>query len=410
MKRAFGILLLLLAMAAPRLARAEEPDALVQMKAYFNAGAEAYELGDFSAAIQAFEQAYRAMPRPAILFSLAQAERRHYVVSKEAQRLASAIAHLRAYLAAVQEGGRRKDAADILAELEALAARAGVTHGPPAADTVALTRLMVSSATKGARVSIDSDAPRRTPAIVEVEPGKHVLVLVADGYFEERREVLAVQGNITALDLVLREKPGQIFVSGTPGAVVYLDAVPVGTTPTGPLATAAGRHVVSVAKNGCDAWTSVLDVRPGEGKTLSPTLHRSVQRTISYGLFPVAGLAVATGAAFTLRALAAERETARLMDAAAVHGLTPVQRDEYNEALDRRNGMRTGAIASYAGGAALAGAALGLFLFDTPSQVSTASIGADAPPRPAPPAEPTLSASPLGGGFGTIGGALNGRF
>ena len=73
MKRAAVAVFLLFAVAAPRIARAEEPDLLVQMKAYFNAGAEAYELGDFAAAIQAFDQAYRAMPRPAILFSLAQA-------------------------------------------------------------------------------------------------------------------------------------------------------------------------------------------------------------------------------------------------------------------------------------------------------------------------------------------------
>src|SRR5262249_49982115 len=55
-------------------------DDVEQAKNYFNAGATAYAAGQFVAAAQAFDQAYKLAPRPAILFSMAQAERRQYVI------------------------------------------------------------------------------------------------------------------------------------------------------------------------------------------------------------------------------------------------------------------------------------------------------------------------------------------
>ena len=41
----------------------------------FNAGAQAYASGQFDAAIQAFTEAQGILPRPAIVYSLAQAHR-----------------------------------------------------------------------------------------------------------------------------------------------------------------------------------------------------------------------------------------------------------------------------------------------------------------------------------------------
>ena len=65
---------------APSVARADD---LADAKNYFKAGASAYAAGDYLAAIQALDAAYRLTPLPAIAFSLAQAERRQYFASRE---------------------------------------------------------------------------------------------------------------------------------------------------------------------------------------------------------------------------------------------------------------------------------------------------------------------------------------
>ncbi len=48
---------------------------VVEVQQAFDAGARAYESGQFEAAIQAFDQAYAISPREGLLFSLAQAHR-----------------------------------------------------------------------------------------------------------------------------------------------------------------------------------------------------------------------------------------------------------------------------------------------------------------------------------------------
>ncbi|MCC6555252.1 MAG: hypothetical protein IT372_19995, partial [Polyangiaceae bacterium] len=115
---ALGAALVLLAAAAPAPAQG---DPTAQAKVLFNAGAQAYERTQFTAAIQAFEEAYKLAPRPGVLFSIAQAYRRRYTVDKRPGDLQIAIARYRAYLDTVPEGGRRKDAVQALAELEPIA-------------------------------------------------------------------------------------------------------------------------------------------------------------------------------------------------------------------------------------------------------------------------------------------------
>ena len=401
MKRWLASLLLLVVVWSAHDAHAQG-DALTEMKTYFNAGAEAYEVGDFSAAIQAFEQAYASMPRPAILFSLAQAERRHYVVSRDPARLVSAIEHLRAYLAVVQEGGRRKDAADILTELEAIAAREAPRAAQETPAPTLATRLMVTSPTKDARVIVDATPPRQPPVILEIEPGPHVVRLIAQGFFDESRDVLVAQGNLTAIDLVLREKPGVIVLEGVSGATVFVDSQNLGTAPIAPISLPSGRHVIGLSKNGFDGWTTEVELGPGQTKVLSPPLRRSVQRKVATALVPIAGVAILAGALLTYEAASAEQTTTDLLNAANARPLTVAQRDAYNDALARRNDLRLGAYVTYGAGALLAGTALVLVIFDTPAPPST---GADSRPARA----PALTVSPVAG-LGVFGATLYGRF
>ena len=96
---------------APSAASAEED--IEQAKALYNAGAQAYAATRYRDAVQSFEAAYRKAPRPALLFSLAQAYRRLYVVEQSPEALRAAIPNYRRY-GAVPQGGRRADATEAL--------------------------------------------------------------------------------------------------------------------------------------------------------------------------------------------------------------------------------------------------------------------------------------------------------
>src|SRR5215472_3793788 len=153
---------MLLALAMP--ARAED---LEQAKMYFNAGAQAYSAGRYAFAVQAFEQAYKLAPRPAIAFSLAQAERKQFFVAKHNDVLAHAVKHYHEYLDQVPTGGRRDDAVNALAELEPLAARVSPETVQSNAPAAVETRIMVSSQTEHANGSIDGGAMKDIPFMAD---------------------------------------------------------------------------------------------------------------------------------------------------------------------------------------------------------------------------------------------------
>ncbi|MEO6575926.1 MAG: hypothetical protein ABIP89_18885, partial [Polyangiaceae bacterium] len=92
-------------------------------KRLFSAGAAAYASGQFSAAIQAFEEANKIIPKPAIVFSIAQAHKRQYAIDRNPEHLRAAIQNYRAYIEQVPQGGRRADAAQSLGELEQMETR-----------------------------------------------------------------------------------------------------------------------------------------------------------------------------------------------------------------------------------------------------------------------------------------------
>ena len=71
-----GVLALALAVASTAHAQPKgsvPPEKMAEAKSYFEAGAKAFDAGDFETAIQAFTQAYKIVPRDNLVFSIAQA-------------------------------------------------------------------------------------------------------------------------------------------------------------------------------------------------------------------------------------------------------------------------------------------------------------------------------------------------
>ena len=364
--------LFVLAIAAH--ARADE--STEQAKMLFSAGAAAYEKRDYTGAIQAFEAAQRLAPRPAIMFSLAQAHRRQYYAEGKAEHLKAAVDGFREYIKEVPRGGRHEDAMQALQELGANADRG---HEQDLA-SVSIN----SSGTRGAHIVLDDGMPADPPLIGAIPQGKHRVVISADGYVSETRDITAVAGKMVALDVPLREKPAHVVLTGTSGAHVDLDGRPMGETPlAAPIETTPGAHVLAVTKNGHDAFLRELDLAHGEERRVDAVMPPSRQRKLALVLLGTAGVAAVAGAAFLSVTLVEQTQANKLLDIQKTRPLTPDEAASYADIRTARIdwGIVTGA--TFAGAAALGAVSLLLFVFDTPSTSGAAHRDVEHPqPKP----------------------------
>ncbi len=393
--------------AAP--ARAQGPEGVERAREYFDAGAEAYGAGQYLAAIQAFEAAQRLAPRAAILFSLAQAERRQHYVDRKVEHLRAAVDHYRAYLEQEPQGGRRPDAAEALSELEPQAARLGAAAAPPRAEARP-TRLLVSSSARGATVALDGGEPTPAPLVREVAPGKHAVVVRAPGYFEGREEPTALENDLVALQVALRPRPGLLAFRVPEGARLFLDGRELGGAPLGAaVEVEAGPHVVAVTRPGRQAVAREVRLGRGERQTFAAELPVTGQRVASLALLGLGAAGLLAGGAGAALALGREGEAERLADRAESRGLSVAERDRYNDALGARDAWARASAVSLGAGAALLAAGGLLYAFDHPAPagpLAPRSAPADEGPRPR---AGDLSA----GAFllpGAAGAALGGRF
>jgi hypothetical protein len=399
--------------AAP--ARADGPSDVAQAKTYFNAGAQAYAAGKFPAAIQAFVEAQRLAPRPAILFSIAQAYRRQFYLDRQSINLDEAIRYYRQYVEMVPQGGRRADAAEALAELEPVQARLAPTApaASPSAAGSAPTRLMVTSPTRDAAVWLDGKEAGELPLIQEVPAGKHTVRLEGAGYFGEEREVLAVEGGLVAIDVALRERPARVAIAAPDGAAVTIDGRPMGTVPlASPLELPSGSHLVTITLNGHRPLAAEVDLARGASTTVDAPLETTGQRKVSYVLLGAGAAGAIAGGVLTALALGAEGDAEAVLDVRASRNITDADRDEYDAARARRDDLRRGA--GVALGAALALSATGALLhaFDRPSieaPTQRRDVPARTPSRPAGDEPLELGAAPVITGD-AIGALVSGRF
>jgi tetratricopeptide (TPR) repeat protein len=401
---------LALALALPATARAEE--AVERAQALFNVGAQAYAQGDFNGAIEAFEEAYRASARSGILFSIAQAHRKQFYVAREPARLRAAIEHYHAYLGKVSTGKHRGIAVEALAELEPIAAKVA-PEGVSAALALkgARTRVMVSSAAPGAHVSLDGAPPRPSPLIADVKPGQHTVRVEAEGYVDDQRPLLAVEGGLVALDVPLRERPARLFVRAEDGADVTVDRRLAGRTPLpGPIELAAGQHFVAVTRNGRRPFGEEVKLALGESKSVDVEPGVTGQRVASYLLAAVAGAGAVVGGAFVGVAYHEQAVAESIRDAGKRGNISQGMLDGYASALASREDFKRATYGAFGGALALGIGAGALFLFDTP-RPPTGFVRVDEAPargtRPAAPLE--VSALPLAGP-GFVGAGVFGRF
>ncbi len=364
-----GLVLLLLA-SSPQRASGGEDEAVARAREYFYAGAQAYASGEYAAAVQAFEQAQVLAPRPAVLFSIAQAERRLFIVTREPGHLLRAIQLYREYLASSGEAARRQDAESALRELLAIAPAepgpsASVPTQPEAVPRQDPTRLMVFSSAEKAQISLDGAAPTVSPLIQEVEPGLHRIAVSASGYLPVERALSAVKGELVAVDVALRESPALLVVEGRPGAMLSIDGRVQGTCPfPRSIEVTPGVHLITLTKSGYVGVSSERKLSRGEVTLLREPMPRSVQRTASLLMLGASASLVTAGGVIGYFTLAQERSARAFVDARGRAELTPQDLSEYDASRKDRDRLRTATLGTVGLGAVLGMAGAVLFMTD----------------------------------------------
>lgn len=374
------------------------PEDIEKAKTYFAAGAQAYSVGQYTAAIQAFDEAYRMAPRSAILFSTAQALRRQYFVDRNRAHLDRAIELYRRYVNEVPQGGRRNDAVQALSELEPVAARLDLASEVGSAElrnrALPDTRLMVSSPTRGARISVDGKAPLAAPYIAEVEPGKHRVRVTAPGHYDDEREVVTVRGGLLAFDVRLRERPGWLHVLVEDGARIYVDGRFQGEAPLSrAMQLSAGRHMVSVVRPGYDGSSQEVLLERGKTKTLMVELQPSTQRNVSLVMLGAGGVSLVVSAGFFGQAFERQQAAEEVLDRKSESNITAEDLDVYDAARRDRDQLRRAGKVALSTSLALGVVGGLLYWFDTPQVPSVSPEDRHKKARPGGPG--TLSAVPV---------------
>lgn len=338
----------LLLVCFSRSAWAQDQADVERAKAYFKAGAAAYTAGDYLAAIQALDSAYRLTPLPAIAFSLAQAERRQYFVSRARPHLERAVALFRQYLLEVPTAGRRADATDALSQLEPLLLAQGSEVGglDATARDGSRTRLLVSTSAEGAKVRLDGGTPGTSPFIAEVTPGEHLVQVEAAGYFPVERRVTAIAGALLPIEIDLDKRPARLVVQAVPTVDVYVDGEFVGKAgKSTAIDLPSGDHTLSFARKGYRVVRRDVSLAPGESRNIGAGLKPTSQRTAALVLMAGSIASASVGMTFGALALGNEEDARRIHVRQQQGNITPEERKKYEESIERRNEFRVISIA-----------------------------------------------------------------
>lgn len=385
---------IVLAAAPARAQKAEGPRAAAAD--FFDAGAQAYQAGQYLIAAEAFLRANDLSPSPALLFSAAQSYRRQFLTEPSAFTLRRAVALYREYLRSDQAPRRREDAMSALAALSPFELRfaEGGDAGEPARE--APTRLLLTTPAEGAEVSVDGGAFAPAPLVARVPPGAHQVRVRAAGYEEEQLTVQALAHELVPRHVVLRPHPARLTVEGPSGAQVSVDGQLRATLPlAAPLPLAPGAHFVAVTATGHQPFGGVVDLpRDGAGQLAAP-LRPTRQRVGAWATLAVGAAGALTAGALGGVALVRQGEAVQLSDRQAATPLAPAERDSYNAALKARDDLaRAAAIVGGVSVVALV-AGVGMFALDRP-EVAPPDDERLRAPRPGPRVELEVGLGRLG--------------
>lgn len=187
--QALAIALLLSVVVGPTLAptpaAAQAPaNNKARARELYTQGQQLFRQGDFQTAQRSFEEAYRAVPNPVVLLSIAECQVRN-------EDFAAAVVTLRQYLS---EKPTAPDRAQVESQIANLEAKPG--------------SVSIESAPAGAVIWVDGEnTGYLTPNEISVRAGKHTISLSAPGYTSLEESVDVAIGSRQRLSLTLAAEP-----------------------------------------------------------------------------------------------------------------------------------------------------------------------------------------------------------
>jgi len=386
------------------------PEEVERARTFFNAGAQAYTNANYSDAVRSFEQAYALSPRPPVLFSLAQAERKQFFASGDVRLGRSAVAHYKEYIDQVQTGGRRAEATEAKADLDSRLRNVDPSQGSTVVQEKKQARVTVYSATAGARVTIDNGQPQELPYFGDLAPGRHHVRVFAEGYFDGEQDVSGDKPVDNPVNLPLKEKPALVTVVLDTSADIYVDGRLAATAPIHrPIEVPPGVHALSVARNGKKPYSQEVALQRGKPFTFEPKLETSGQRVLAYAMLGTGAAALVVGAFAGLGALGAESRVKELGRLGETRNLTADELSQHNLKIDERDAARTTFVVASSLGFGLAAAGALFYFLDKPAIAVLPPRTVEPTPTPKgpePPIEvtglrpfPILGPSTVGAGF-----------
>jgi hypothetical protein len=357
----------LILLLLPATAFAQDKASTEKAKSYFYAGEQAYKIGQYRAAIQAYEEAYRLYPAPAFLFNTAQAHRKQYDLDGDLAQLKLAKDLYERFLREDPTSPRKPQAQELLAETDGLirAWRPPTVHQkiePARPDTQAI----VTSTPPGAEVAIDTrdfSLGGRTPYIRKVEPGRHIAYLRSEGYEPAEVTFDAEEGKLVPAQALLREIPATVKITTKlAGAEVTIDGMPAGLTPLPPRTLPAGSHHIVITARGHQPWSSTIDLPRGGSVEREVKLEVTTRRKVAWLGFAGAGVLAVAGTVTGVLALSAKGD----VDAYKGRVGKGTDADTYNALADSANNRALATDILFGCAAASAGASAYLFWFDRP--------------------------------------------
>jgi hypothetical protein len=143
----------------------------------------------------------------------------------------------------------------------------------------ALGTIEVSAGNEGARgghVSVDGrpvgDLGVRPIRVTVLQPGRHQVRVEREGYQRFEQWVEVGGGQLVRIGALLEQSApdtGEILVSGPPGAPIFVDGQPAGTTPTVVEGVAVGAHTVEIRAPGQQPYSQQVMIVAGQRATVT---------------------------------------------------------------------------------------------------------------------------------------------
>jgi hypothetical protein len=133
-----------------------------------------------------------------------------------------------------------------------VAAQAPKPETAPAAASATEHPLQIVTSPPGADIILDNDPAKtcKSPCSFDVTPGRHTLAATLQGYRRELR-ITEVSQRPQELFVNLTRAMGVVMIStDVPGADILIDGKPIPEKTPAKLSLPAGKHTVSVLRNG----------------------------------------------------------------------------------------------------------------------------------------------------------------